>query len=785
MSVDGHPSIVGERLSRVDGVDKVTGRARFTGDQVLPGMLHAALVKSTHAAGRLRGIDATAALELPGVVRVVTAEDLAGTGCVDSHYGVVVRDRATLASSGEVRFVGEAVAVVLATSRSLARYAAQLVEIDVEELPAATSLKAALLPDAPLVHENGYEPAGEVYAAPAPLHFGTSNAVMTYETAKGDVDAAFRDAAQIVEEDYTFPGVYHYAMEPHTVLADAGPRDIAVWSSAQHPNQVQGDIARMWGRPLSSVRIISTYVGGGFGSKSFMHVEPIAVAASLVSGRPVRLELDVSEAMAVSRRHGMEGTARVALDAAGKVIGYEAQLDYDGGAYTLLGPYVVAKGAFRGLGGYSFDSYRVRTRLVYTNTSPAGSFRAIGGPQAAWALESILDKAARTVGRDPLELRRELVAKRGEEFRPGRTPMDAELHDTLDILQKAREAARSRRNDVPGPQWLRGSAIALGVNDPGASAVSSAIIRLMADGSVVVSIGSAELGQGVRTVISQIVAETLHVRADVVRVLMTDTGSGPFDASTGASRSTTMSGLAAHRAALSVLNRMLVHVADKHSCSTEELRAADGHIVLPDGTAVPMQSVVHETFGARGGNLIGVGEVSQLEFPTTPPFWEVSAGHAEVAVDTGTGEIRLLGYATSSDVGCVVNPVLMEGQEEGAFAQGLGHALFEELRWDAGQPVTESLVNYRVPRTTDMPALFHSEQVENHDGPGAFGIKGGGEGPIMPAASAIGSALYDACGVEIKDLPLRAERVWRALVEAGVAVSHAAPDETVTAGVED
>ncbi|MHB8499772.1 MAG: xanthine dehydrogenase family protein molybdopterin-binding subunit [Candidatus Acidiferrales bacterium] len=765
--------MIGARLPRVDGIDKVTGRGKFTADHVLPGMLHAALVKSSYARGHLKSIDASRARELPGVVEVITGERTEESGCVSPFYGVVVRDRRFLAA-GEVRFVGEPVAVVVAETRAAARRAAQLVQVDIEELPAAASLEAALVPNAPLVHTDAYEPAGELYAAPAPMQYGSSNIVMTYETSKGETRKAFEEAAHVIEETYTFPAVYHYAMEPHCVLADAHDREITVYSSAQHPNQVEGDIARMWGRPLSTVRVIATYLGGAFGSKSFTHIEPIAVFASLITGRPVRLELDISEAMQVSRRHGMRGTFRVALDGSGRLTAYEANLDYDGGAYSLLGPYVVAKGAFRALGGYDFPSYRVKANLVYTNTSPAGSFRAIGGPPAAWGLESMLDKVARHLSRDPVELRHELVAERGVEMRPGRTPMDANLHDTLDLVAEFATTAREKADLQPVGSWRRGSAMALGICDPGASPVSSAIVRLLADGSVAVSIGSTELGQGVRTVVAQIVAETLQVEAEKVHVLYTDTGSGPYDASTGASRSTTMSGLAAHRAALAVRRRLCEHLARTHSVDADELSFESGTIRLPSGSVVTLANVVHEIFGARGGNLIGVGEVTRHEFPTTPPFWEISGGHAEVAVDTGTGEIRLLAYVSVSDVGRVVNPVTMEGQEEGAFAQGLGHTIFEEMRWDAGQPVTDSLVNYRVPRATDMPNWFHSAQVENADGPGAFGIKGGGEGPIMPVAPAIGAAVKDATGVEIRDLPLNPERVWRALVAAGLATNHAA-----------
>jgi len=770
---------VGRRIPRIDGADKVTGQARYTGDIVVAGMLHGALVKSSHARGKIRDIVCDEALAVPGVVAVVTGHDLKATDCVSPYFGVVARDRRLLPTD-EVRFVGEAVAVVVARSRDIAREAAGLVEIDVEELPAATTLSEAMAPDAPLVHSEGYEPAGELYNAPAEMHWGSSNVVMTYETSKGDVTAAFAAAAQVVEGTYSFPGVYHYAMEPFCVLADADQRNVVVWSSAQHPNQVQADIARMWDRPLSGVRVIATYLGGGFGSKSFSHVEPMAVAASLTVGAPVRIELDIAESMAVSRRHGMEGRIRTAIDANGRITGVTAELDYDGGAYTLLGPYVVTKGAFRALGGYNFDAYRVTSSLVYTNTSPAGSFRAIGGPQAAWAMESHIDEVARVLGREPLDVRASLVAKRGDEFRPGRTPMDGDTGDTLAALIALRAEARRDTANELGPEWRRGSGLALGVSDPGASPVSSAIVRLLADGSVSVAVGSTELGQGVRTVITQIVAETMHVDVSVVRVVYTDTGSGPYDASTGASRSTTMSGLAAHRAAQSIVDRVLRFVAERESCTAEELEVRDGEVVLPGGGTVPMGLVVQQVFGQRGGNLIGVGEVTQHEFPTTPAFWEVSAGTAEVAVDTGTGEIRVLGYGTTSDVGRAINPVTMEGQEEGAFAQGLGHALFEEMRWDAGQPVTDSLVNYRVPRAVDMPRWFKSVQIENADGPGAFGLKGGGEGPIVPAAGAIGNALRDACGVQIKDLPLRAERVWRALVDAGVAQNHFSATERTT-----
>ena len=762
---------LGQRVPRIDAVEKVTGDAKFTGDQQLPGMLHAAFVTSSFPHGRIRGIDTTAALALPGVAAVITADDLAATGCVSVMFGPVIRDREVLPGR-EVRFAGEPVALVVAESRALARGAAKLVDVDVEEWPASVDLSQALANGAPLVHRAQPADSGGIYPPPAELKFGDSNAVMSFELAKGDTAAAMAGADHVIETRFSFPAVYHYAMEPFCVLADAHRDGMSVWTSAQHPSQVQGDLARMWGLPLSHVRIIASYVGGGFGSKSFTHVEPLAVAASLHVGAPVRLELSVDESMKVSRRHSMRGVARAAVDQAGHITAVEAELDFDGGAYALMGPKVVANAAARMIGGYIFENYRVRTRLVYTHTSPAGSFRAIGGVQGAWAMDSLLACVAEQEGQDVDALRRRYVAFRGDVVREGRTPIDADLRESLDKIDGMRQRASADASAPTGPNWRRGRGAALGVSDPGASPVSTAIVRLMSDGSVVASVGSSEIGQGVRTVIAQIVAEMLVVDVGRVQVLGTDTGSGPYDASTGASRSSVMSGLAAQRAAASILRRVLTHVAERTGCNPASLYADAGDVVLPNKERYAMARVVQEIFGVAGGNIIGVGEVTRHEFPSRPPFYEVAAGFADIAVDVATGEIRILAYGSCSDMGRVVNPLTMEGQEQGAVVQGLGHTLFEEMIWDDGQPVTESLVNYRVPRSTDIPEWFDSTAVENLDGPGPFGIKGGGEGPILPVAGAVANAFVDATGVRIQDLPLRPERVWRALVEAGVAPDY-------------
>ncbi|HET6550175.1 MAG TPA: xanthine dehydrogenase family protein molybdopterin-binding subunit [Solirubrobacter sp.] len=758
------PAHLGEDHRGPEVMDKLTGRAVFTGDMQLPGMLHAALVTSPVPRGVIRGVDGSAARALPGVVAVVTAADLREEpiGCRDVRYGVAIRDRPILAED-RVTFVGEPVAAVVAATRAAARAAAGAVQLDIVEQEAAGSLESALAADAPIVHPDGFEPEDAVYHPPAPVVYGSSNVIMSYETSKGDVDAAFARATTVVEGTFTFPAIYQYAMEPFCAVAAPGRDEINVWSTAQHPYQVQRDLARLYGLPLSDVHVHSTLLGGGFGSKSFTHIEPLTIALARAVGRPVRLELDIAQATKISRRHNARSSVRVALDGEGDVSGYDAELHLDTGSYTLLGPWVAKGAAFRALGGYDFPAYRVRSHLVVTNTSPAGSMRAVGGPQGAWGLEVQLDCAARAAGVDPFELRRRLVAERGQEFRPGRTPMDALLADDLDDLRQLADAMPS-----PPARGLRvGRGMAMGIADPGSSPVSTAICRLAEDGSITVLIGSTELGQGTRAVAAQIAAATLDVDTAIVSVASLDTGRGTYDATTGASRSTIMSGLAVHRAAAQVRERVVRMAADEWECAAADVAIRAGSVEGPGGRAKPIGRFVPDHFGESGGTFFGVGEVTWKDFPTTPAFWEVAMGAATVGVDEQTGQVHVLSYASLADVGRVVNPVQMRGQEQGAFIQGLGHALMESLEFEAGYPMNDSLVDYHVPRAGDVPPAQAVQLVENHDGAGAFGIKGGGEGAIMPVAPAVANAVFDAIGVRIGDLPLTPERVWRAMRGAG------------------
>lgn len=777
----GHLKQVGTPARRQDALAKVTGSAVFSGDVQLDKVLHAVIVRSTHAKGRVLSIDTAAAKAMDGVEAVLTAEDLmvAPVRAKALRFGPITQDQPILAE-GSVRYIGEPVAAVCAVDLESARQAAKSIIVDIDPEEAATTLEESLAPGAPLVHPIGYG-LDRGTGPSLPLVYGESNAVLSHDITSGDVDAAFAAADKVIEGTYEFPSSYHYAMEPHTVVASADSERITVWSSAQHPYLVQRDIARLFGHPVSKVRVVASFLGGGFGSKSFTHMEPLTIALAKTARRPVRLELSVGEAMKVTRRHNARMHARSAVDAEGKILAFDAELFLDSGAYALTGPLVAIKAAVRALSGYDFPNYRVKSHFVYVNTSPAGSYRAIGGPQGAWCVESHLDEVADAIGADPVELRKDLVAPQGKEFRVGRLEMDADLRKNLTKLQELMRQAEAQVT-APVASWKVGTGAALGVADPGALPGSSAIVKLSSDGSVTVMVGSSELGQGVRTIVAQVAAETLDVGIDCVSVMETDTGYGPYDTSTGASRSTTMTGLATYRAARKVRDRLL-EAAAKHSEEVEDLHTEGGSVVAASGKSRPYGDIVSERWGQAGGNLIEVGEVIGEDFPRTPPFWEISSGAATIGVDEETGEIKVLAYSCVSDVGRVINPVTLEGQEEGAIAQGLGHTLLESLRWEGGDMLNSSIIDYRVPRFDDIPPLMNSHFIEDGQGPGPFGSKGGGEGPIMPVAGAVAAALHAATGLRIRDLPLTPERVWRALRSRGSdAIKDGSPSAANDAG---
>ncbi|HEY1236125.1 MAG TPA: xanthine dehydrogenase family protein molybdopterin-binding subunit [Candidatus Binatia bacterium] len=745
---------IGISVPRVDGVEKVTGAAKFTGDLAVAGMLEAKVLRSPLPHAVIESIDIGKALSLSGVVAILTRDDLTD---IDPYYGNCLRDRAVVATE-KVRFVGEPVAVVAAESGLEAERALSLIEVRYRELPCVPDIDAALAEGAALLHEQ-QSGAGEFHeVAGVGQSFG-GNICHREHFVKGDPDKAFAAADEIVEETFTFPMIYQYAMEPHSAIARVSAGIVTLWSSSAHPFLVRSEIAHMFGLPHAKVEVNVPFVGGAYGSKSYFKIEPLAVAIARKSGgRAVRVLQSVEEAMLTTRRHSARIRIRTGVKRDGTLVARAAEVLLDTGAYADNGPRVAKRAISRMIGPYKLAHCKVEVLAVYTNTVPAGSMRSIGGPQTIWALESHMDSIAARLHIDPLAYRLRQLLDRGEVLKPEATPMDADLRAGVEA------AVAPLRLDAR--QAGRGSGLAVGVSDSEAMPVSVALLRLLADDSVVLLAGTTEVGQGARTILCQIVAEELSIPVGQVTMRETETRTTPFDRSTGASRSTTVMGSAVKAAALDLRRQLVEAAAEIFRVNASTITLSDGRAASGD-KQMPYGHIVSAFFGMPGGELIGRGYMRPdgTLGKSLPLFWETGMGSAEIAVDEETGAIQVEKYVTVADVGRALNPLQAEGQDEGAAIQGLGNTLFEALEYEDGQPLNASLVDYRVPRFSDLPALFTSALVENSDGPGPYGAKGMGESGIVSVAPAIGNALFNATGVRIRDLPLTSERVWRALRE--------------------
>ena len=729
-------SQVGRSIARVDAGEKLRGQAQFVGDIAVPHMLHGGVVRSPVPHAHIASIDTDAAERMPGVACVLLGRDLDD---IEPYYGHAIKDRPIVAID-RVRFAGEPVAAVAAEDPATAAAAVQAIEVEYEELPPVLTLDDALAEGAPQLHEGPMRVG--LFHGLGELHEREGNVCYRYRIDRGEIEATLAHADIVVEGEYTFPAVYQYAMETHSVIAHVEGEEITLWASCQHPFLVRAEIADLFGVPLARVRVLVPYLGGGFGSKSYTKMEPLTVALARKAGQPVKIVNRVDESMVTTRRHGMRCWMRTAATREGRLLGREGRFSLDTGAYADNGPRVTATAGDAAPGPYRWAAYRVDGACVYTNTAPAGSYRAFGAAHLQWIGESQVDEVARRAGVDRLQIRRDNLLVPGEELRAGGKPLDADLIGDVEKV-----AAAVRWDEAKRPYTGRG--VAVGLLAAGAHPVSTALARLESDGRVVVLVGTTEVGQGARTVFTQIAAEELGLPPERVVVQGADTRFTPYDRSTGASRSTTLAGLAVQRAAAD-LRAQLAEIAGVDDLDPDDYPA-----------------LLARRFGFAGGELLGRGEVRPQgtgSYAEGPVFWEVCVGAAEVEVDSETGFVRVLKIVTAADVGKAINPQLVERQDEGGALQGLGNALFEEMVFADGQVANDTLLDYRVPRMSDLPDEMTCVIVENADGPGPFGAKGCGEGAQAALPAAIVTALADA-GVQMNELPLTPERVWRRIQE--------------------
>jgi CO/xanthine dehydrogenase Mo-binding subunit len=746
--------VVGSALARHDAVEKVAGRTRYAADFALPGMLHAALKRADVAHARLLGVDTSAAEALPGVVAVLTAKDVPeNTVWVDvpgqTFQVGALKARQNVLADSVVRYHGEPIAIVAAETEDAAIAALELIDVDYEDLPVVSDPKAALEVGAPLVHDEG-------------------NLVASWQLHEGDVDGAIAAAHAVVEQSYETQFVDHAYLEPEAGVAWLDDGDVITVRAATQVIEHFRDLARILRVPDNRVRVIAPYVGGGFGGKEDMTVEPFLALVVQHTRRPVKMVWSRSESLlAREKRHPMELRYRSACDADGRLVAQDIVIVADGGAYALLSALVLLYATTCAQGPYACPNVRVDARVAYTNHTPASAMRGFGGMQVALAYEGQMDLLAAKLGLDPLELRRRNFLKQGDTLAVGQT---LDTHVALPELTERVAAALGPRPapSVAGRRVGRGVACNL---QPYGRCVwlndwASAWVGFELDGTLVVRIGVADIGGGQASSLVQLAGEVLGVDPDDIVIHIGDSALTPLTGTTTATRQLYMSGNAVLQAAGELREELRPLAAELLEIQPDEVEFADGGVRGADR---------HVPFG----ELIAVAAKRQVPWHRLSIFrapggdaWRRDASwrgrvfpdftygcHAvDVEVDPETGHVDVLRYVAAHDVGRAINPQSVEGQIEGGVVMGLGYALSERVVYEDGVNLTATFAQYLIPTAVEAPEV-EPIVLESGDGLGPFSARGIGEPPVGAVAPAVAGALADALGKRLTVLPFTPERV--------------------------
>jgi 4-hydroxybenzoyl-CoA reductase alpha subunit len=752
-------AVVGRRLPKVDAWAKVTGETRFADDLALPRMAYAKILRAQHPHARIRGIDARAALAVPGVHAVITGRDFAPV-----RFGIlpVSQDEEPLCVD-KVRFVGDPVAAVAAADEETAERAARLIRVDYEPLEPLMSIERAVVAGTERIHEYG---DGHNVHKLVSLEFG-------------DVEEGFRDADLVREDAFFFEGNTHLPMEQHAALAQWGADGkLTLWSSTQTPHYVHRALGKVLGLPMSHVRVIATPNGGGFGGKSdpFGHEMVVARLAQL-TGRPVKTTLTREEVFYTHRgRHPVLMWVRSGVRADGEILALHFRTWLDGGAY---GSYGVASTFYTGAlqtVTYRVARYKFEGCRVFTNKPPCGPKRGHGTPQPRFALEVHLDKVAEQLSLDPAEVRRRTaVAEHGKTVNH-LTVTTCGLRECIDRVvaasgwrEKFRRLPDGRGIGFAASAYLSGAGLPIYWNDMPHSGV---MLKIDRGGGVAVFCGSTDIGQGSDSVLAYVVAEVLGVSPDAVRVVTADTDLTPVDLGSYSSRVTLMTGNAAKEAAEKLRAVLLEAAARRLEAPPEALDVRDGRVFVRDDPARGLTfDEAARLAEAAHGPLVAAGSYTPprraARFkgagvgPT--PAYSYSACAVEVRVDAETGDVRVDRVWIAHDGGTAINPLLVEGQVEGSIYMGLGEALMEESAFRPhGLHKIPSLLEYKSPTTLETPEIT-TILVETRDPEGPFGAKEAGQGPLLPVIPAVANAVYDAIGVRIDEVPITPEKILKAL----------------------
>ncbi|MBK6862107.1 MAG: xanthine dehydrogenase family protein molybdopterin-binding subunit [Ideonella sp.] len=750
-------AIIGTSVKRSDLLGKVTGAAKYVADIVLPGLLHGKTLRSKVAHARILRIDTSRALALPGVKAVLTHENVPRVlhaGSPHPRSASVTCDQYIL--DDKVRYWGESVAVVAATSEDIAEAALELIDVEYETLPAVFTVEDAASPGAPPIHDRA--PGGNLVLAPVTF-------------TRGDVERGFAEADLIVEDEYEGGRPTPAYMEPNVCTCQwDGNGNLTVWISTQTAFMVRGIMAEVLGLPLHKVRVLVDHMGGGFGAKQdLFQTEFLCALLAKQTRRPVRFEYTREETFLGGRsRHPAKIWLKQGFKKDGTITARQARVVFNSGAYGSHGPGVTIVGTSALTSLYRCDNVHLEGRCVYTNSPIAGAFRGYGVVQTYFALDVQMDEAAQKLGMDPAELKLKNAVREGD-LAPSNHPIIG--HGLEDCIRRGQQEVgwaelRQRRRD-PGAVLRRGWGIGCEMHGssayPGIKEQGNAIVKMNEDGSVVLLTGTAGLGTGAHTALAQIVAEELGVAFESVAVVHGDTDVVPWDIGAFASHTTYMGGRAAQMAATEVKTQLLARAAALLEATAEELQVSGGTISLradPE-RSLSVRDAVSAKKGIPAAQLVGTATYH----PTKS--YSFAAHFVEVQVDTETGLIEVVQVVPVHEIGKVIHPVAAAGQIEGGIQQGIGHMLYEDYQIDlkTGRSLNANFVDYKMPLAMDMPPIRTIILETAPDPGGPFGAKGVGEDPIVAIGPAIANAIFDAIGVRFRHYPVKPEEVLAALVE--------------------
>lgn len=767
-------AIIGQRVCRLEGRDKATGAAEYPADLKMEGLLYGRALRSAYPHARIVAIDTSKAKDLPGVHAVLTAADISGP----NEYGLIIRDQSVLARE-KVRYLGDAVAVVAATSPTIAERAIGLIDVHYEELPAVFDPLEAMKPEAPQIHDKG-------------------NILHQVHLQRGDVATGFAQADLIVESTYRTPFAEHAYLQPEAGLATIDETGkVTVYVATQWTHEDRRQITHALGLSLEQVRVVQMTVGGAFGGREDISVQILLALLALKTGRPVKMVYSRAESiLAHTKRHPFHMRYKTGATKDGRLMAMEIELIADVGAYASTSPIVLTTAVTLATGPYCVENVKVDGYAVYTNNPVTAAMRGFGSNQPAFASEQQMSKLAEKLGMDPVELRHKNLYTDGAIMHTGQVLQGGVgARETLEkavalakeqgLWDPPRSQRRALSADIPehggsAPPKRRGVGLACGFKNVGYNLgfrdKAGAVIELYSDGAVV-KVGTAEVGQGSTTILAQIAATELGLPLERIQRVVGDTDITPDSGSSSASRQTFLSGGAVRQAAVEVRQQLLQRAAGMLEAAVDDLEISAGLVYIRGS---PAQSLSFSDVVARvpspeeGGEPMLKAEVVWEAPPTTPldptgvsstPNFTYGYGAqiVEVEVEVDTGRVNLQRVVAAHDVGKAINPTNVEGQIEGGVVMSQGYALLEEFVLENGVTRTNSLATYLIPTAMDAPREILPVIVEYPDPYGPYGVKGVGEMTMLPTPAAITAAIHDAIGVWIDELPVTPERVLKTL----------------------